>query len=281
MTAAVSTIADDGQVAAGSPPKSQGDRLAARVVDILGTPVHALSMAEVLDIADAAVAERRRMLFGLVNAAKLVNMRRDAVLRDSVLSADLVLADGMSVVWAARLLRRPLPERIPGIDLMMHMLERAGERGYRIYCLGASDDVLQTVVARIRRDYPGLIVAGFRNGYFDEIDEPQVAEEIAAARPDFLFVAISSPKKERFLARWADKMNVPICHGVGGTFDVMAGKVLRAPRAWQKLGLEWLYRVLQEPRRMWRRYLVTNTLFCGMLFREMVGLGRARSKRSI
>ncbi|MCH7872533.1 MAG: WecB/TagA/CpsF family glycosyltransferase [Planctomycetes bacterium] len=266
---------------AAAAPKSLDELLAARVVDILGTPVHALTMTEVLDIADAAVAERRRLLFGVVNAAKLVNMRRDAVLRDSVLSADLVLADGMSVVWAARLLGRPLPERVSGIDLMMCMLERGSERGYRIYCLGASDDVLQTAVARIRQDYPGLIIAGCRDGYFGEADEPQVAEEIAAARPDFLFVAISSPKKERFLARWGDKMNVPICHGVGGTFDVMAGKVRRAPRAWQKMGLEWLYRVWQEPGRMWRRYLVTNTFFLGMLLRELIGSGRARSKQSI
>jgi N-acetylglucosaminyldiphosphoundecaprenol N-acetyl-beta-D-mannosaminyltransferase len=187
----------------------------------------------------------------------------------------VILADGASVVWASRVLRRPLPERVTGIDLMTRLLESADQHGYRVYCLGATDDVLQDVVRRIEHEHPGARVVGRRNGYFDADQEPLVAEAIANAQPDMLFVAMSSPKKELFMARWSARMGVPVCHGVGGAFDVLAGRVKRAPERWQRLGLEWLYRVIQEPRRMWRRYLVTNTLFCGMVLRELFGNGRA------
>ncbi len=237
---------------------------------LFDVPIHALTMDRVLSIVEEAIARRQRLLIGVVNAAKLVNMRRDPVLARSVLNADLILADGMSVVWASRLLRRPLPERVAGIDLMQRMLVRASERGHRVYCLGATGEVLTAAVARMRADHPGVRIVGQHHGYFGPADEPRVAEGIRAARPDILFVAMSSPKKEQFLARWSESMDVPVCHGVGGSFDVLAGKVRRAPVAWQRLGLEWLYRVIQEPGRMWRRYLVTNTAFCGMVAGEMM-----------
>ena len=173
------------------------------------------------------------------------------------------------MVWASRILRKPLPERVAGIDLMYGLLERGSRHGYRVYCLGATEEVSQKVADRIGRDYPGVILAGRRNGYFADDEEESIAETIAAASPDILFVAITSPKKENFLARWSEKMGVPVCHGVGGSFDVMAGKVQRAPEIWQHLGLEWLYRVKQEPRRLWKRYFVTNILFIRMIAKEI------------
>ncbi|MBN1343895.1 MAG: WecB/TagA/CpsF family glycosyltransferase [Phycisphaerae bacterium] len=242
---------------------------------IMGVPIHGLTMDQVLDVLDDAISAHRRTLLGVVNAAKIVNMRRDPELRESVLSADLILADGMSVVWASRLLRQPLPERIAGIDLMLRLLERGNERRYRVFCLGARQEVLEKVAQRIRAELPNLALVGYHHGYYTPEEEPAVASQIAAARPDLLFVAMTSPKKEQFLARWADEIDVPVCHGVGGSFDVYAGQVKRAPLLWQKLGIEWLYRVLQEPRRMWRRYLVTNLLFGGMLLGELAGLRRA------
>jgi len=161
------------------------------------------------------------------------------------------------------------------------MLRRGSTAGWRFYCLGATREVLEKVVERIGSDYPGAVVAGYRDGYFKDAEEEQVAAEIAAARADILLVAMTSPKKEKFLARWSETLGIPVCHGVGGSFDVMAGKVDRAPEAWQRLGLEWLYRVKQEPGRLWRRYLVTNTLFCGMLAREWVrGLPRRLGGRT-
>jgi N-acetylglucosaminyldiphosphoundecaprenol N-acetyl-beta-D-mannosaminyltransferase len=158
---------------------------------------------------------------------------------------------------------------VAGIDLMMGMLERGQKNGYRVYLLGATEEVNRTVAERITVDYPGVIVAGRRNGYFSADEEEAIANDIAQARPDVLLVAITSPKKEQFLARWSDRIKVPICHGVGGSFDVYAGKVKRAPLSWQRCGMEWLYRLLQEPGRMWKRYLVTNSLFCWLVVREM------------
>jgi len=238
------------------------------VQKMLGIPICSMTMDQVLALIDRTIADRGRLQIGVVNAAKIVNMRRDEVLRNDVMSSDIILPDGTSVVWASRILGRPLPERVAGIDLMMGMLRRGNEKRYRIYCLGATDDVLEKATARIAADYPSVHLAGRHNGYFTAEEEPAISDEIIAAKPDILLVAMSSPKKEKFLARWNDRLDVPVCHGVGGSFDVMAGKVQRAPERWQRLGFEWLYRLLQEPRRLWRRYLVTNTLFCGMVLQE-------------
>jgi N-acetylglucosaminyldiphosphoundecaprenol N-acetyl-beta-D-mannosaminyltransferase len=233
--------------------------------ELFGVPISAASMDEALLRVEEAVTGRRRHRIGVVNAAKIVNMRRDPALHEDVLTSDVIYADGMSVVWASRLLGRPLPERVAGIDLMHGILARAARRGWRVFCLGATDEVLEMAVARMEAAHPGLQVVGRQHGYFTAAQEEAVARAIAAARPDVLFVAMTSPKKESFLARWSDLIAAPVCHGVGGSFDVLAGKVERAPEAWQRLGLEWLYRVKQEPRRLWRRYLVTNTLFCAMV----------------
>lgn len=238
---------------------------------LFGISINALTMDEVLAAVDEAIAARRRLLIGVLNVAKVVNMERDPVLRSSVLEADLVVADGMGVVWASRLLGQALPERVAGIDLMDRMLARSAERGYRVYCLGATAEVLAAAVERMRADHPGAQIVGQRDGYFGENEAEAVAEAIREARADILLVGMTSPKKERFLARWSETMQVPVCHGVGGSFDVAAGKVKRAPAIWQKLGMEWLYRVVQEPGRMWKRYLVTNTLFAGMV---VTGLAR-------
>jgi N-acetylglucosaminyldiphosphoundecaprenol N-acetyl-beta-D-mannosaminyltransferase len=237
---------------------------------VLGVPIHALTMDEVLSRVEEAVDRRHRLCIGVVNAAKVVNMRRDPTLRRAVLSCDVIVADGMSVVWAGRMLNHPIPERVAGIDLMLGMLRRGDRRHYRVYCLGATDSVLDTAVARIAADYPNVAIVGRHHGYFGAEDAPAVAAAIAAARPDILFVAMTSPKKEQFLARWGEDIGVPVCHGVGGSFEVLAGAVRRAPARWQRLGLEWLFRVWQEPRRLWRRYLVTNAVFCGLVLSELV-----------
>lgn len=245
--------------------------------NLFGTPIDALTMREVLSVVDNAIEHREQLLIGVVNAAKIVNMRRDEQLDRAVRSADLILADGMAVIWAGRLLRKRLPERVPGIDLMTRMLQRSHECGYRVFLLGATEQVLATVAQRIVQDYPNALLVGQHDGYFSGDEESTIAASIAAAKPDILFAAMSSPKKECFLARWSTEMDVPVCHGVGGAFDVMAGVVHRAPQLWQRLGLEWLYRVMQEPRRLWRRYLVTNSLFMYMLLLEMAAQLRQRS----
>jgi N-acetylglucosaminyldiphosphoundecaprenol N-acetyl-beta-D-mannosaminyltransferase len=238
--------------------------------DLFGLRVTAAVMADALDIVDAAIQSRQRLRIGVVNAAKIVALRQDRDLRNDIISSDLILADGMSVVWASRLLGRPLPERLAGIDLMLGMLERGSRLGYRLFCLGGTEAVCAATVRNIRRDFPGVEIVGHHHGYFNPDEEWAIVESIAAARPDILLVAMSSPRKERFMARWSGQFDAPVLHGVGGAFDVLAGQVHRAPRGWQALGLEWLYRLGQEPRRLWRRYLVSNPVFCLMVLTEMV-----------
>jgi N-acetylglucosaminyldiphosphoundecaprenol N-acetyl-beta-D-mannosaminyltransferase len=211
----------------------------------------------------------------VVNVDKIVKADRDARVRDVVNGCDLVNIDGQPVVWAARLLGVPIKERVAGIDLMMRLVAEADRRGHRLYFLGAREEVVASVVERVRRDYPGAPIAGWRNGYFGEAEEPEVAREIARSRPDILFVAMTSPKKELFLARWKDSIQAPFVMGVGGSFDVVAGVVRRAPRWMQRAGLEWFFRLAQEPRRMWRRYLIEDTRFLWLVARE--GWRRSRS----
>lgn len=223
-------------------------------------------------ICEEAIASRRHLTIGVVNAAKLVKMRSDRLLRDSVLGADLIVADGMAVVWASRVLDQPLPGRVTGIGLFEGLLALADRKGLSVYLLGASPDVLEALVKKIRSDYPGAKIAGQRDGYFGEGEAEQVAAEISTARPDMLFVGISTPKKELFLEAWGPKLDVSVCHGVGGSFDVMSGKTRRAPEIWQRYGFEWLWRVWEEPRRMWKRYLVTNSQFIALVAREWARL---------
>jgi len=244
---------------------------------LFGVPIAAATMADAVALCRQAVARRQKLLIGVVNAAKIVGMRRDPLLRDSVLSADVVFADGMAVVWAARLCRKPLPERIAGIDLFEHLLAMAAEDGRSVYLLGARQDVLDALVERVRQRHPGLRIAGTRNGYFDDADSSVIADAINATGADLLFLGMSSPKKEIFLASQSPRLTPFVCHGVGGSFDVLAGKVRRAPRFWQRIGMEWFYRFLQEPRRMWRRYLVTNTVFIYLTFREFLRRGSEKT----
>ena len=203
-----------------------------------------------------------------VNASHLCMARRDEALRAACASGDLVVADGMSVVWASRLLGAPLPERIGGIDLMDRLLAEGGRRGLSAYFLGARPEVVARLAELAPRRWPGIRVAGARDGYFGPVGEAAVVEAVAAAAPDLLFVGMPSPAKERFLARHAARLGAPVQMGVGGSFDVLAGEIRRAPLAMQRLGLEWLWRLLQEPRKLFWRYLTTNLQFLGLVARE-------------
>jgi len=244
---------------------------------LFGIPVEAATMEQVLARVEKAVETRESLDIGVVNAAKVVNMRKDAELSEAVLSSDVIYADGMSVVWASRILGQPLPERIAGIDLMHRIMQQGQVKGYRVFCLGATQEVLDTVCERFAKDYPGASVVGSHHGYFKGQDEEEIVALVRDAMADVLFVAITSPKKERFTAKWSDTMGVPVVHGVGGSFDVVAGIVKRAPPIWQRTGFEWLYRVLQEPGRLWRRYLVTNSKFAWLVVRELLKPARRQS----
>jgi len=228
---------------------------------VLGCLVDRMDMRQTLARCEELIARREFAQHVAINAAKLVAMQEDPELRRIVEECELVSADGQAVVWASRLLGDPLPERVAGIDLMHELFALAERRGFRVFVLGAKAEVLEQARQRIMAKHPRLQLVGMRDGYFSEAEEAEVAEQVRDARPDILFVAISSPRKEYWLGHYGRSIDVPFVMGVGGAIDVVAGITRRAPGPLQHLGLEWAYRLAQEPRRLFRRYAVTNLRF--------------------
>jgi N-acetylglucosaminyldiphosphoundecaprenol N-acetyl-beta-D-mannosaminyltransferase len=247
-----------------------GPTLPARRVEFMGARIDALSMEETLERIDQIIQHREKVQHVVVNVAKLMSMQNDPQLREIVNGSGLINADGAGVVLGANLLGINIPERVTGIDLMQELIKVANQRGYRIYFLGAQENVIRDVVTTYKQHYPGLQICGYRNGYFKSADELEVVSQIRDAHPDILFVGMSSPRKEKFINQYMNVMNVPFVMGVGGSFDVVAGKVRRAPRWMQSAGLEWFYRFSQEPGRMWKRYLVTNTQYGWALATQLI-----------
>ena len=247
-----------------------------RRVEVLGCPIDALDMRATvqrcLELIEAGGGARQVS----VNAAKLSRFDEDLESATYIRGCDVISADGQSVVWASRILGTPLPGRVSGTDLMLELLDAANERGLGVFILGAREWVLEEAVRRIRASYPGIRVAGVQHGYFAPEEEAEVARSIREAAPDLLFVAMSSPKKERWLKRNAETIQVPFAMGVGGAIDVFAGLRRRAPVWLQRAGFEWLWRLIQEPGRMWRRYLLGNPHFIWLVIKERV----RRSRRS-
>jgi len=236
----------------------------------MGCAVDNLNMAETLDVVEGFIRSGKPHQHVVVNVDKIVKANRDPALRQIINDCDLINADGMPVVWASCLLGKPLKARVTGVDLFEALMARAAEKGWRVFLLGAREEVVSGFARRYPARYPGLTLAGYRNGYWTPEEEEKVVADIAATRPDILFVAISSPKKEAFLARYQAAMKVPFAMGVGGTFDVAVGLVKRAPVWMQNAGLEWFYRFLQEPRRMFRRYFIDDMAFVALFAREWV-----------
>lgn len=239
-----------------------------RRISFLGCSMDAIAMEETMAIVEQAMRSRRRLQHVVVNVAKLVNMRKDRDLYSDVNGSDLINIDGMGVVWGARLCGHKVPERVSGVDIMENLLKLCEEKGFRPYFFGAKQDVLERAISNIRREYPRIDIAGCRNGYFKPEEEEQIIRDIAASNADCLFIAISSPTKERLLSQYKDIINVPFLMGVGGSIDIKAGITKRAPDWMQRWGLEWFYRFAQEPRRMFKRYFTTNSHYAWLLLRE-------------
>lgn len=231
-------------------------------IDILNTTIDNLSMQETLQIVDHTIMKGEQLHHVVVNAGKIVSMQKDLKLRKSVNESDLINADGQAVVWASIILGKPLKERVAGIDLMTRLVELSHKNNYKIFFFGAKQEVVKSVVDKYTNEYTSNIIAGYRNGYFKKEEEKDIAREISNSGANILFVAISSPTKENFLYENKDLLKkVNFIMGVGGSFDVVAGHVKRAPLWMQNVGLEWFYRFSQEPRRMWKRYLIGNVKF--------------------
>lgn len=236
--------------------------------EICSIPVDVLTMRQTLEQIESAILEKKQIHHVVINAAKVVNAQKDIELRNAITSCDIINADGQSVVWAARFLGEALPERVAGIDLMESLVALSGEKGYKVFLLGAKEEVVERVRQKYVAEHGTGIIAGYRNGYFKKEEEEDVAKQIAASGADMLFVAMSSPKKEIFLDTYKHLIQVPFIMGVGGSFDVVSGLVKRAPLWMQRTGLEWFYRLAQEPGRMWKRYLVGNSAFIYLVLKE-------------
>ena len=239
-------------------------------VEVLAYPIDRVTMDEAVEHCRSFIeGDRRPRLIVTVNAAILAMAERCQRLRSVVRGGHLVLADGVSVVWAARLLGVDLRHRVAGVDLMERLAQLAHDEHFRLFFLGARPEVVRKVVARIESEYPGVVVAGYRDGYFPSTESAEVIEQVRESRADILFVAMQSPFKELWCFEHLDDLGVPVVLPVGGAFDVFSGAIRRAPLWMQDVGLEWTWRLMMEPRKMWRRYLFLNSSFVWLCVRAI------------
>lgn len=234
---------------------------------ILNTYVNALSMEESIACVEEIIKSRVPTQHVVINASKINLMNQDPELAEIVNECPLINADGSSIVWAAKQLGVPLKERVTGCDMFQELVSLAAKKGYSIYLFGAQEEIVLEVKRIFEEKFPSLRVAGYRNGYFAEEDELGIVAEMAASGADMMFVAFSSPKKEYWVHKYLNQLSIPFVMGVGGSFDIVAGKTMRAPEWLQRVGLEWLYRFAQEPKRMWRRYVIGNTKFIAYTYK--------------
>src|SRR5690606_1087714 len=238
-------------------------------IQMLNTYIDNLSMKETVDLVNSAIKEKRQIHHTVVNAGKINLLQKDLILRQSVNSADIINADVLAVVRAAKFLGKPVKERVAGIDLMVHLAKNAAQNHQQIYLLGAKENVVAKLADIYNKNYGKDVIAGFRNGYFRKDEENSIIQNIANSGANLLFVAISSPKKENLLYKYREILkDVNFIMGVGGSFDVLTGNVKRAPLWMQKMGMEWFFRLAQEPKRMWKRYLIGNPKFILLVLKE-------------
>lgn len=232
-----------------------------RRIKVLNTIIDVLTSEETVDLVERYVQEKEPLHLIGVNADKINELNRNKRLRKIVNRCGIINADGISVVLASRFLGKPLPERVAGIDLMESLVKLSANKGYSIYLLGAKQEVVEKTESVLKRRYPELVVSGIRNGYFNQSEWPEVSAVLKGLRPDFVFVGITSPMKEYLVEYLQNDGNNCVFMGVGGSFDVISGTIPRAPLWVQKMNLEWLFRVIQEPRRLFKRYFIGNTEF--------------------
>lgn len=258
-----------------------------KLVIILGIPIDDLSMEETLarmeEMVEIGRLQDKSHQVVTINADFVVKSMKDPELRYLLQDSDLATADGMPLVWGARLLGVDLKGRIAGADMVPALAGRAAEKGYSIYFLGAAPGVAQRAADVLQERYPGLKIAGVSSPPYNPVLEmdASVLDEINAAQPDFLLVAFGNPKQEKWIGMYRRKLNIPVLVGVGGTLDLIAGQKKRAPVWMQRAGLEWLFRLVQEPGRLWRRYMVDLFVFGTFFARQWWAMRRGRSPSMI
>jgi N-acetylglucosaminyldiphosphoundecaprenol N-acetyl-beta-D-mannosaminyltransferase len=266
-----------------SQPITSPERVALPVA-LLGVPFDNVTVAQAIARIDEMIASGDPHYVVTANVDFCIQALDDIELRRILFDAHLVLCDGTPLVWASRLFGNPLPERVAGADLVPLLIQRAVEQGYRVFFLGGSASVAQQAVQRLQTQYPNLVLAGHYSPPFRallDMNHEEIAQRIRAGKPDLLFVSFGCPKAEKWMAMHYRALGVPVCIGVGATIDFLAGRVRRAPAWMQRAGTEWLYRLAQEPRRLWNRY-ATDLRRIGpplvtQLWRQRLGRCRARS----
>jgi N-acetylglucosaminyldiphosphoundecaprenol N-acetyl-beta-D-mannosaminyltransferase len=236
---------------------------------LFGLPFDNLSMADAVTRIDAYIQSGSPHMVFTANVAMLVHWRKSPWLQQIYRDTDLLTIDGMALVYAARLLGRPVRGSLSGSELFFGIMSLAREKAYRVFLLGADAETLQAARMRLESIYFPLEIVGAHDGYFRQENSAEIADLVRAAQPDILFLGMSSPLKEDFASTYRDHMQVPFILGVGGMFDIMSGRYRLAPRCIRVLCLEWLWRLVQEPRRLCRRYATTNSLFLCMLVGEI------------
>jgi N-acetylglucosaminyldiphosphoundecaprenol N-acetyl-beta-D-mannosaminyltransferase len=250
-------------------------------IQVLGCPVDAISLSETVEQARRAITDGRSLIQVSINGLKVGLADDDPAFREALRGFDLAGADGVSVVYAARLLGTPIRGRVNGTDLMYELFALAEREGFSVYILGGRRETLDAAVAELSRLYPHLRLAGTRDGYFSPEEEQAVVADVAQASPDILLLALPSPRKEWFLLEHVGRLNARFAMGVGGSIDVVAGLQPRAPLWMQRIGLEWSYRLIRDPRGMWKRYLTTNVRFLLKLAGALLKRAQSRFAREI
>lgn len=225
-------------------------------VKILGIDFSNRNLKETVELIDKKLSENIGKTYHIITANPEIalDIEKDAELKEISLAADLITADGIGIILASKLKREPLPERVTGYELLLELLKLGNDKGLSFYFLGSSEEVNKEASEKIMKTYPNIKLAGRHNGYFKGEEELKIVEEIEALRPDFLIVALGAPFADKWIYKYRDRLTSKVTLGVGGSLDVISGKVKRAPAVWQKLNLEWLYRLISNPSR-WKRQL--------------------------
>lgn len=239
-------------------------------VRVLGVPIDSLTSTELISVIDKKIRNRETTHVLGINADKINEMQKNNSLNCLIQKAEIIHADGISILFAAKILNKHIPERIAGIDLMQQLLDLAQEYQYSVYFLGAKEETVHKFERKIRQRWPNLPIAGTRNGYFSNREREEVAKEIKKSQPQLVFIGITSPKKEYLIDYFMSQGIQAVFMGVGGSFDVLAEEVKRAPLWIQNCHLEWCFRMLQEPRRLFKRYMIGNIKFLKLVATEKI-----------
>ncbi|MFK9090233.1 WecB/TagA/CpsF family glycosyltransferase [Bacillus salipaludis] len=238
-------------------------------INVLNVMFNSVTKENILNILTKRIAENKKTFLVTANPEIVMHANSDQGYMENIQKADYVIADGIGIIIGSKIIGQPLPERIPGFELMQELLKKGSESNWSAYFLGAKQEVVEKAVETIRKQYPNLQIAGYHDGFFDW-DSNMIQDEIKKSKPDLIFVALGLPRQENFIAKNLAKFDKGLFIGVGGSFDVIAGTVKRAPVIWQKLNLEWLYRLIKQPSR-WRRMLVLPLFLIRMLKIKLKG----------